>query len=191
MTGAVVRLLAAFGAFALIVSLSYAAGRRAALAGVELQQLQAEQAAGALSDSLGALRIVVSSDSAASDAAIARWERVRDSLTAFRAFPKGPVRVDTIVSADTLLVVDTIRVLVEAADAAVAECSLALNGCQALAALSARRQNADSLALRGLRAQLSAMQAAASRAGARAWRHRVEGGAACALSVWSFSQLSR
>jgi hypothetical protein len=162
--------LAWIGALALVIGASLLLGRELAIKEYEAAQWRAEDVASVLRDSLRASRAEVRVDSVRVVETVTRWRVVRDSLV------------------DTLHTTDTVRVLVQAADAAVATCTDALGRCQAAMAVAMRASAADSAALVGLRAQFGVMERRAVRAEARAWRHRVEGAlGAVVLGVGAFA----
>jgi hypothetical protein len=161
--------LAWIGALALVIGASMAIGHQLAVTRAQAAQWRAEDVAEGLRDSLRAARAEVRIDSVRVVETVTRWRVLRDSLV------------------DTLHTTDTVRVLVQAADVAVARCTDALGRCQQALALAARGASADSAALRGLRAQFEVMEQRAQRAESRAWRHRMEGAAGViALGVGGF-----
>ena len=163
------RFLAWVGATALLIIGGMALGRELAVREYQAAQWRAEDRAMVLLDSLHLARAEVRVDSVRVVETVTRWRVVRDSLV------------------DTLHTTDTVRVLVQAADAAVSRCTDALGRCQAAMAVAMRASAADSAALVGLRTAFGAMEGRAQRAESRAWRHRVEGAAGViALGVGGF-----
>jgi multidrug resistance efflux pump len=159
----VTRALAWVGALALLIGASMLLGYELAVTRARAAQWRAEDRATALRDSLRLARAEIRVDSVRVIETVTRWRVVRDSL------------VPTLV--DTLHTTDTVRVLVAAADQAVATCTDALGRCRATLALAARGASADSAQVVALRGQLALAAQRAQRAESRAWRHRVEGAA--------------
>jgi hypothetical protein len=166
-------MLAWIGALALVIGASLLLGRELAIRDYQAAQWRAERAASVLRDSLRAARATVRVDSVRVVETVTRWRVVRDSLV------------------DTLRTTDTVRVLVQAADQAVATCTDALGRCQAALSLAARGASADSVALVRLRTQVGTLEARSRRAESRAWRHRAEGAAAAGALLFTLSRTGK
>ena len=153
------RSLAWLGAVAFLVSASTAFGFELARARYQQAQWRAEDRVLLYRDSLLLARRDVRVDSVVVARTVDRWRVVRDSLV------------------DTLRVTDTVRVLIAAADTAVARCTDALGRCRETLALAARARTADSVALARLRGLVAVEQERTRRAESRRWRDRLTGAA--------------
>lgn len=173
MTRRVVELLAWVGGVALIFGAGYLWGREAVVRDITAARNRAVEQRDTYRDSLREAMRAVRVDSVRVDSIVTRWRTVRDSI---------------VLPGDTVVRVDTVRVLLRAADAAVTACTDALGGCQRALALASRRAVADSLAFARLDDQLSIATALPARS---RWRGRLEGVAACAAGTWTINALRR
>jgi hypothetical protein len=165
----VIRAASWIAALALVVIASIALGHTIATQRYQAAQWRAETHAWALQDSLRVAQQQTRVDSIAVERVVTRWRTVRDVLV------------------DTIHTTDTIRLVLEAADAAITTCTDAFGRCRTALALAARSAAADSVARVGLRAQLSLAERRALAAESRVWRHRLEGVvSALAISAGAF-----
>lgn len=173
---AVWRLLGWIGVVSLAVTacigVGYSLATNAARTAVFDAQMQSVELAYALDSATRHVRI----DSVRVDSVVTRWRTARAG-------------VDTIT--DTVRLVDTLRVLVADAEDALNVCTLAFDGCSNALAIAERKASADSVQQARTTALLAIQTDRTARAESRTWRHRLEGVAACGVSVYTINQLTR
>lgn len=173
---AVWRLLGWIGVLALFAGVFTGVGYSMATNAANRAVFTAQMHSIELADSLRVARKAVRVDSVRVDSVVTRWRTARAG-------------VDTIT--DTVRLVDTLRVLVADAEDALNVCTLAFDGCSNALAIAERKASADSVQQARTTALLAIQTDRTARAESRTWRHRLEGVAACGVSVYTINQLTR
>ena len=172
------RTLASIGVIALVIGLSMGAGYALCRTHAALASQESAQKAQILRDSLRTARADVRVDSVRLERVVVQWRTAR-------------ARFDTVTLRDTVMMIDTLRLLVEQADATVTMCVADFLECNTALALAERAAQADSVTTRAALVHATLSMRRAEKAEARSWRHRLEGAAACGAAGLTIHRLTR